>query len=66
MCLFFSRNFTAVEQYYESIRSSPATPHDDAKVPRKSILKPDCVPSPINPFYYPDGRRKLAKRKSRN
>ncbi|XP_065362738.1 ribosomal RNA processing protein 1 homolog [Calliphora vicina] len=38
-------------EYIQQIRSSPNIPYDAKKKPGKGLLKPNAMPSPINPFY---------------
>lgn len=38
-------------EYIRQLRSSPKIPYDSAKKPGKGLLKPNLVPSPINPHY---------------
>ncbi|XP_011199133.2 ribosomal RNA processing protein 1 homolog [Bactrocera dorsalis] len=38
-------------EYIKQIRSSPNLPYDADKKPGKGLLKPNSMPSPINPFY---------------
>lgn len=38
-------------EYIKQIKSSPNLPYDAAKKPGKGLLKPNSMPSPINPFY---------------
>lgn len=38
-------------EYIRQLRSSPQLPYDSKKVPAKGVLKPNLMPSPINPFY---------------
>ncbi|XP_055389795.1 ribosomal RNA processing protein 1 homolog [Condylostylus longicornis] len=38
-------------EYIKQIRNSPQLPYDADKKPMKSLLKPNQMPSPINPFY---------------
>jgi len=38
-------------EYIRQLRSSPKIPYDSAKKPGKGLLKPNSVPSPINPHY---------------
>lgn len=39
------------DEYIESIKNSPQIPYDANKKPKKGLLKPNLLPSPINPFY---------------
>lgn len=39
------------EEYLDQVKSSPQVPYDSNKKPTKSLLKPNLMPSPINPFY---------------
>ena len=38
-------------EYIQQIKSSPDIPYDAKKKPGKGLLKPNAMPSPINPFY---------------
>ncbi|XP_004521013.1 ribosomal RNA processing protein 1 homolog [Ceratitis capitata] len=38
-------------EYIKQIKSSPNLPYDASKKPGKGLLKPNSMPSPINPFY---------------
>lgn len=38
-------------EYIKQIKSSPNLPYDATKKPSKGLLKPNSMPSPINPFY---------------
>ncbi|XP_028895052.2 ribosomal RNA processing protein 1 homolog [Zeugodacus cucurbitae] len=38
-------------EYIKQIKSSPKLPYDADKKPGKGLLKPNSMPSPINPFY---------------
>ncbi|XP_003436209.2 ribosomal RNA processing protein 1 homolog [Anopheles gambiae] len=38
-------------EHIKQVKSSPQLPFDSAKKPSKSLLKPNLIPSPINPFY---------------
>lgn len=38
-------------EYIQQIKSSPNIPYDAKKLPGKGLLKPNAMPSPINPFY---------------
>lgn len=38
-------------EYIKQLRSSPNLPYDSSKKPKKGLLKPNLMPSPINPFY---------------
>lgn len=38
-------------EYIRQVKESPNVPFDSTKKPTKSLLKPNFVPSPINPFY---------------
>ncbi|XP_036318706.1 ribosomal RNA processing protein 1 homolog [Rhagoletis pomonella] len=38
-------------EYIKQIKSSPHLPYDADKKPGKGLLKPNSMPSPINPFY---------------
>ncbi|XP_055912128.1 ribosomal RNA processing protein 1 homolog [Eupeodes corollae] len=38
-------------EYIKQIKSSPNVPFDATKKPSKGLLKPNSMPSPINPFY---------------
>ncbi|XP_039958424.1 ribosomal RNA processing protein 1 homolog [Bactrocera tryoni] len=38
-------------EYIKQIKSSPNLPYDADKKPGKGLLKPNSMPSPINPFY---------------
>uniref|UniRef100_A0A1I8NQM6 Ribosomal RNA processing protein 1 homolog n=1 Tax=Stomoxys calcitrans TaxID=35570 RepID=A0A1I8NQM6_STOCA len=38
-------------EYIQQIKSSPNIPFDAKKKPGKGLLKPNAMPSPINPFY---------------
>lgn len=40
-----------VTEYIRQLKQSPHLPYDSAKKPSKGVLKPNLVPSPINPFY---------------
>lgn len=37
-------------EYIEAVKNSPV-PYDSSKKPTKGLLKPNLLPSPINPFY---------------
>lgn len=38
-------------EYVRQLRSSPNLPYDATRQPTKSLLKPNLMPSPINPYY---------------
>lgn len=38
-------------EYFQQLRNSPQIPFDSNKKPTKGLLKPNSMPSPINPFY---------------
>jgi ribosomal RNA-processing protein 1 len=38
-------------EYIKQVKDSPNLPYDSTKKPTKSLLKPNVLPSPINPFY---------------
>jgi ribosomal RNA-processing protein 1 len=38
-------------EYIKQVKESPNLPFDSSKKPTKSLLKPNVIPSPINPFY---------------
>lgn len=38
-------------EYRRQVLNSPQVPYDAEKKPTKSLLKPNLMPSPINPFY---------------
>lgn len=38
-------------EYIKQVKESPNLPFDSSKKPSKSLLKPNVIPSPINPFY---------------
>lgn len=38
-------------EYIKQLKNSPHLPYDSAKKPLKGVLKPNLMPSPINPFY---------------
>lgn len=38
-------------EYIKQVKESPNMPFDSSKKPSKSLLKPNVIPSPINPFY---------------
>uniref|UniRef100_A0A182VZW6 Uncharacterized protein n=1 Tax=Anopheles minimus TaxID=112268 RepID=A0A182VZW6_9DIPT len=38
-------------EHIKQVKSSPQLPFDSNKKPSKSLLKPNLIPSPINPFY---------------
>ncbi|XP_055638082.1 ribosomal RNA processing protein 1 homolog isoform X1 [Toxorhynchites rutilus septentrionalis] len=38
-------------QHMQQVKSSPQLPYDSSKKPSKGALKPNLMPSPINPFY---------------
>lgn len=38
-------------EYIKQVKDSPNVPFDSSKKPTKSLLKPNVIPSPINPFY---------------
>ncbi|XP_058821278.1 ribosomal RNA processing protein 1 homolog [Topomyia yanbarensis] len=38
-------------QHIQQVKSSPQLPFDSTKKPSKGALKPNLIPSPINPFY---------------
>lgn len=38
-------------EYIKQVKDSPNLPYDSNKKPSKSLLKPNALPSPINPFY---------------
>lgn len=38
-------------EYIATIKNSPQVPWDSSKKPTKGLLKPNLLPSPINPFY---------------
>ena len=38
-------------EYIKQVKESPNLPYDSSKKPTKSLLKPNVIPSPINPFY---------------
>lgn len=39
------------DEYIKTLESSPQVPYDSTKKPSKGLLKPNSMPSPINPFY---------------
>lgn len=39
------------DDYIRQIRNSPNLPYDSTKKPSKGLLKPNLLPSPINPYY---------------
>lgn len=39
------------QEYIQQIKNSPSIPYDSAKKPGKGLLKPNLMPSPVNPFY---------------
>lgn len=41
----------AVVDYFKSVKQSPEIPFDGGKRPTKTSLKPNSMPSPVNPFY---------------
>ncbi|XP_050090693.1 ribosomal RNA processing protein 1 homolog [Anopheles aquasalis] len=40
-----------LDEHVKQVKSSPQMPFDSAKKPTKSLLKPNLIPSPVNPFY---------------
>lgn len=38
-------------EYFRQLRNSPQIPFDSTKKPVKGLLKPNLMPSPINPYY---------------
>lgn len=38
-------------EYIKQLKESPSLPFDSTKKPSKGLLKPNAIPSPINPFY---------------
>lgn len=38
-------------EYIKQLKQSPSVPFDSAQKPPKGVLKPNLMPSPINPFY---------------
>uniref|UniRef100_A0A2M3Z0A9 Putative nucleolar protein n=1 Tax=Anopheles braziliensis TaxID=58242 RepID=A0A2M3Z0A9_9DIPT len=40
-----------LDEHVKQVKSSPQMPFDSAKKPAKSLLKPNLIPSPVNPFY---------------
>lgn len=38
-------------EYFRQLRNSPQIPFDSTKKPTKGLLKPNSMPSPINPYY---------------
>lgn len=40
-----------LQQHIQQVKSSPQLPYDSSKKPSKGVLKPNLMPSPINPFY---------------
>ncbi|XP_058129560.1 LOW QUALITY PROTEIN: ribosomal RNA processing protein 1 homolog [Anopheles ziemanni] len=38
-------------EHIQQVKSSPQLPFDSSRKPSKSLLKPNLIPSPINPFY---------------
>lgn len=38
-------------EYINQLKQSPQLPYDSARRPVKGVLKPNLMPSPINPFY---------------
>lgn len=43
--------FQDLHQHIQQVKSSPQVPFDSSKKPQKGALKPNLMPSPINPFY---------------
>ncbi|XP_021706755.1 ribosomal RNA processing protein 1 homolog isoform X1 [Aedes aegypti] len=43
--------FQDLHQHIQQVKSSPKVPYDSSKKPSKGALKPNLMPSPINPFY---------------
>lgn len=43
--------FQDLHQHIQQVKSSPQVPFDSSKKPPKGALKPNLMPSPINPFY---------------
>lgn len=43
--------FQDLHQHIQQVKSSPQMPYDSSKKPPKGALKPNLMPSPINPFY---------------
>jgi ribosomal RNA-processing protein 1 len=41
----------STHEYIKQVKDSPNLPYDSSKKPMKSLLKPNVIPSPINPFY---------------
>ncbi|CAO1428853.1 unnamed protein product [Diamesa serratosioi] len=41
----------STNEYRQQMLDSPNVPFDSNKKPTKSLLKPNAIPSPINPFY---------------
>lgn len=54
-------DFTDILAYEKSVNSKPDVSCRGS--PIKSILKPSAVSSPINPFYFPNGERKLKRKR---
>lgn len=50
-----NNQFQTTHQYIQKLRESPQVPFDSKLKPTKGLLKPNSMPSPINPFY----RKKL-------
>ncbi|XP_058449811.1 ribosomal RNA processing protein 1 homolog [Malaya genurostris] len=40
-----------LHQHIQKVKNSPQLPYDSSKKPSKGALKPNLIPSPINPFY---------------
>ncbi|XP_050072174.1 ribosomal RNA processing protein 1 homolog [Anopheles maculipalpis] len=38
-------------EHIKQVKRSPQVPFDSSRKPAKSLLKPNLIPSPINPFY---------------
>ncbi|XP_055685578.1 ribosomal RNA processing protein 1 homolog [Lutzomyia longipalpis] len=38
-------------EYLRQVRNSPQIPYDSDRKPAKSLLKPNLIPGPINPYY---------------
>lgn len=39
------------DEYIKTLENSPQVPYDSSRKPIKGLLKPNSMPSPINPFY---------------
>ncbi|XP_065210305.1 ribosomal RNA processing protein 1 homolog [Planococcus citri] len=52
-----------VRSYQKVLKSKPGIPFNSSNIPTSGILKPFAVTTPINPFYFPNGERKLKRKR---